>query len=132
MYDDIPEGMRRYLKHNGWHFNRKACEYAVGLMRRKGASGKAERVEMMPKEQVDAMLTKYGVVVENTMDYDYVYVANMGKADLLKSSIADEQHLALYVKDIVDDYDAGDGEIMREWDAKMVTRGIPVEWDDIL
>ena len=66
------------------------------------------------------------------VDYDYVYVANMGKADLLKSSITDEQHLALYVKDVVDDVDAGDGEIMREWDAKMTSRGIAVDWEEIL
>lgn len=59
-------------------------------------------------------------------------VANMGKADLLKSSITDEQHLALYVKDVVDDVDAGDGEIMREWDAKMTSRGIAVDWEEIL
>lgn len=52
------------------------------------------------------MLAKYGVTLENNVDYDYVYVANMGKADLLKSSITDEQHLALYVKDVVDANDA--------------------------
>lgn len=56
----------------------------------------------------------------------------MGKPDLLKSSITDEQHLALYVKDVVDDVDAGDGEIMREWDAKMTSRGIAVDWEEIL
>lgn len=78
------------------------------------------------------MLAKYGVTLENNVDYDYVYVANMGKADLLKSSITDEQHLALYVKDVVDDVDAGDGEIMREWDAKMTSRGIAVDWEEIL
>ena len=84
------------------------------------------------QEQVDSMLAKYGVTLENNVDYDYVYVANMGKADLLKSSITDEQHLALYVKDVVDDVDAGDGEIMREWDAKMTSRGIAVDWEEIL
>ena len=133
MYDDIPEEMRRYLKQNGWHFNRKACEFAVSLMRKKNpTTGKLERVEMMPKEQVDALLAKFGITLENNVDYDYVYVANMVKADMYKSSIADEQHLAMYVKDVIDDVDAGDGEVMREWDAKMTSRGIAVEWDEIL
>lgn len=133
MYDEIPDEMRRYLKQYGWHFNRKACEFAVSLMRKKNATtGNLDRVEMMSKEQVDALLTKYNITLDNNVDYDYIYVANMAKADVYKSSIPDEQHLAMYIKDIVDDIDAGDGEIMREWDAKMTSRGIAVEWDDIL
>lgn len=133
MYDEIPEEMRRYLKHNGWHFNKKACEFAVSLMRKKNAStGKLERVEMMTKEQVDNILAKYGITLENNVDYDYIYIANMAKADMYKSSITDEQHLAMYIKDVIDDVDAGDGEVMREWDAKMTSRGIPVEWEDLL
>ena len=124
MYDGIPAEMRKYLRFHGWHFNKKACDFAVSLMRKKNAStGKTEKIEPFTKDQVDSMLAKYGVTLENNVDYDYVYVANMGKADLLKSSITDEQHLALYVKDVVDDVDAGDGEIMREWDAKMTSRG---------
>ena len=112
---------------------KKACDFAVSLMRKKNAStGKTEKIEPLTKDQVDSMLAKYGVTLENNVDYDYVYVANMGKADLLKSSITDEQHLALYVKDVVDDVDAGDGEIMREWDAKMTSRGIAVDWEEIL
>lgn len=133
MYDDIPMEMRKYLRFHGWHFNKKACDFAVSLMRKKNAStGKTEKIEPLTKDQVDSMLAKYGVTLENNVDYDYVYVANMGKADLLKSSITDEQHLALYVKDVVDDVDAGDGEIMREWDAKMTSRGIAVDWEEIL
>jgi hypothetical protein len=133
MYDDIPTEMRKYLRFHGWHFNKKACDFAVSLMRKKNAStGKTEKIEPLTKDQVDSMLAKYGVTLENSVDYDYVYVANMGKADLLKSSITDEQHLALYVKDVVDDVDAGDGEIMREWDAKMTSRGIAVDWEEIL
>lgn len=134
MYDeDIPDEMKRYLKHHGWHFNRKACDFAVSLMRKKNAAtGKVEKVEKMTKEQVDAMLTKYGIVLENNVDYDYVYLANKGKATLFKSSIADEQHLAMYVKDIIDDPELGDGEVMRKWDAEMTSRGISIAWDDIL
>lgn len=133
MYDDIPEEMRRYLRHNGWHFNKKACDFAISLMRKKNiATNKIEKIEALTKEQVDALLTKYGVTLENNFDYDYVYVANAAKARLLKSSIPDESKLALYIKDIVDDPLLGDGEIMRTWDAQMVARGIPVEWSDIL
>lgn len=134
MYDeDIPEEMKKYLAHNGWHFNKKACDFAVGIMKKKNtATGKMEKLEPLTKEQVDAMLTRFGITLENNVGYDYIYVANKGKHILLKSSVADEQHLALYVKDVIDDSQIGDGEIMRKWDAEMTSRGIPVQWDDIL
>lgn len=38
MYDDIPTEMRKYLRFHGWHFNKKACDFAVSLMRKKNAS----------------------------------------------------------------------------------------------
>lgn len=134
LYDEeIPEGMRKYLQHYGWHFTRKACEFAIGLIRKKNAAtGKMEKVEYMAKEQVDAMLTKAGITLENNYDYDYVFLANLGKATLFKSSVADEQHLAMYVKDIIDNENIGDGEIMRQWDASMTARGIPVDWYEML
>lgn len=133
LYDDIPEEMRTYLKHNGWHFNHKACDYAVSLLRRRNATtGKMERVEPIGKEKVDELLAKYGITLDNNTAYDYVYIANEAKAKLFKSSVADEQRLAMYVKDVIDDEMAGDGEVMRCWDAVMVSRGMPVEWEEML
>lgn len=44
----------------------------------------------------------------------------------------DEPHLALYVKDIIDDYDAPEGMVMCMWYAKMTRAGEPVEWDEML
>lgn len=133
LYDeDIPDGMRRYLKHHGWHFTRKACDFAVNLMRKKNATGKMEKVEKLTKEQVDTMLAKFGVLIENTFDYDYVYMANKLKVVLFKSGIIDEQHLAIALKDVIEDMENGDGEVMRKWDAEMTARGIPIEWDDIV
>lgn len=133
MYDDIPDEMRRYLKHYGWHFNKKACDFAVGLLRKKNANtGRMEKVEKLSKEQVDALLTKYGITLENTYDYDYVFMANKIKATLFKSSIPDEQHFVLCIKDVIEEAEMGDGEVMRKWDAEMTSRGIPIEWDEIV
>lgn len=133
IYDDLPEGMRAYLQHYGWHFNRKACEYAVSLMRKKNpATGKMERIEPYTKEQVDELLRKNNVSIEDTRNYDYVFAANMCKADYLKSSVPDELHLALYVKDVIDDPDAEDGVTMRRWYATMVANGEMVDWAEVL
>lgn len=132
IYDDMPMDMKRYLRHNGWHFNKKACDFAVKLIRKENPSTKKiEKIEPYSKEQVDELLKKHSITLDNNSGYDYVFVANMGKADYLKSSIPDEQHLALYVKDVIDDIDAGDGVTMRRWYATMVANGELVEWDEI-
>jgi hypothetical protein len=133
LYDDMPRDMRKYLSNNGWHFNKKACDFAVSLMKKENPSTKKkEKIEPYTKEQVDEMLKKYNVVLENNVGYDYVFVANMCKADYLKSSITDEHHLALYVKDTIDDIDAGDGVTMRRWYSTMVANGEMVDWEEIL
>ena len=117
-----------YLAENGWHFNKRACEDAVRMMKRKGPSGKAEPLDPWNKEQVDELLQKYGIKLENKIGHDYVYVANMAKADFFKSSLPDEQKVAQYVKDVVDDVDAADGEIFIGWYAKAIARRMPVDW----
>ena len=104
-----------YLAENGWHFNKKTCEDAVRSMKRKGPGGKSEPLEPWSREQVDQLLEKYGVKLENRIGFDYVYVANMAKADFWTSSLPDESKVAQYVKDVVDDVDAAEGEIFACW-----------------
>lgn len=48
------------------------------------------------------------------------------------SSITDERHFALYIKDTIDDEDAGDGTTMRRWYATMVANGTMVDWEDVI
>ena len=44
-YDMKPEGMIAYLRYNGWHFNKKMCDWAITLMRKTNATtGKLEKV----------------------------------------------------------------------------------------
>lgn len=121
-----------YLAENGWHFNKRACEEAVRQMKKRSASGKPEPLEPWNKEQVDELLQKYGIKLENKIGYDYVYVANMAKADYFKSSLPDEQKVAQYVKDVVDDVDASSGEIFLGWYAKSIARRMPVDWGAFL
>ena len=106
----------------------KACEDAIRYLRKKGATGKPEPIEPWTREQVDALLQKNGIKLEKAVGYDYVYVANMLKSDSFKGSIPDEAHLALGIKEAIDDVDAADGEIMACWYVKMIRRRIPVDW----
>ena len=124
LYDDRPISMKRYLKYYGQHFNKKLCKFAVSKM----DHGKTP----VSKEQVDNILNKYNIELENNELYDYVYVYNMGNNDFMGSSIADEKHLAMYVKDVIDDEDGYDGIVFNRWYADTVSTGIPIEWDEML
>ena len=124
IYDDRPSSMKRYLKYYGQHFNKKLCNFAVSKMNH----GKAP----ITKEKVEEILMRNQVSLENNELYDHVYVYNMGNNDFLGSSIPDEKHLALYVKDVIDDKDGYDGIVFNRWYADTVTLGIPIEWDEML
>ena len=78
------------------------------------------------------ILTPEQQKLQDPILYDHVFVANMAKADFYKSSIPDEQHLALYVKDYLEDPDGTDELPFRRWLATMVGIGEPIEWEDIL
>ena len=47
----------------------------------------------------------------------------MCKADFMGSSITDEEHLAKYIKDVIDDEDAYDGIVFNRWYADMCKIG---------
>lgn len=78
------------------------------------------------------ILTTHNVYVSNKIMYDYVFVATMCKADYLGSSIKDENYLALYVKDTIDDVDASNETTFRRWLATMIGNGMPIDWDELL
>ena len=84
------------------------------------------------KQEVDNILTNHNIYVSNKIMYDYVYVATMCKADYLGSSIKDENHLALYIKDTIDDVDASNETTFRRWLATMIGNGMPIDWDELL
>ena len=113
-----------YIAENGWHFNKKACDYAIQYL--KGKDGK--RIKPLSEEEVDAMLAKYGLKLEKNRGWDYVYAANMAKSDMEGSPLSDEKSQAMYVKILIDDPDAADGEIMACWYVKMLFRREPVDW----
>jgi hypothetical protein len=127
LYDEIPSAMRRYLRHNGWHFNKALCNFAISLMKKNG-----KKLDPISKENVDKLLEQYSIHLNNNIGYDYVFVANMCKADYYGSSITDDKHVALYIKDTIDDEDAADGTTMRRWYATMVSNGVIIDWDDTL
>lgn len=131
--DFMPMEMKAYLRNYGFSFSKKACDYAVSLMKKENPSTKKEeKIEPWSKEQVDEMLKRFNVTLENNVGYNATYVANMLKADMFKSSIVDEQRLALGVKDIIDDYDASPRLVFKKWITSMDDAGLPIEWSELI
>lgn len=124
----MPEEQRAYYMNYGKNFNEKMCRFAVSMMRDK----KGNRVEMMKKEDLEKKLKENNIEVENDVMYNGVYVMAMVKADFMGSSIEDEKHALLYVKDYIDDPDAADGQVFTRFYASCVNAGIPIDWSEML
>ena len=133
IYDEMPEDMKHYLRYNGRHFNRKLCDFAISKMESTNPStGEVVHVVRLDKEAVDALLKTYRVEIKNNQLYDYVYVANMCKADFLGKSVPTEEHLAKYIKDLLDDADANEGFVFNRFYADCVFMNNPIEWEDMI
>ena len=98
----------------------------------KEIAGKREYIKPYTKEEVDNILKTNNITLENNNSCDYVYVANMCKADFLGSSVTDEAHLAKYVKDVIDDPDGYEGMPFTRFYADCIGSGTPIYWEDML
>ena len=130
-YDIKPKYMLNYIRYYGYHFNKALCEYAVSKMYKKEGDKKV-KITPYTKEQVYDLLRKYNIDLKNAEGYDAVYVANMCKADFLGSSVPNEQYLAKYIKDVIDDPDGYDGLVFYRWYADMCKQGHVIDWEDMI
>ena len=130
-YDEYPKAMLVYLRNYGPHFNRKLYEFATDKMT-KISEGKEVKITPYEKEDIEIIMENNNVEVKNAQLYDCAYVASMCKADFLGSSITDERHLAMYVKDVIDDVDAPDGLVFNRFYADCCYSGIAIDWEEML
>ncbi len=124
----MPPAMRAYISNYGFHFNKKAFECAVHGMKKEND----EEVKPYDKDNTEALLTKYGINVKGGEMYDKAYVATMCVADYLNKSVPNEQYMAQYIKDVLDDPDGSDELPFRFWLQKCVALGKPIEWEDMM
>lgn len=124
-----PEDMENYLQFNGWHFNKKMCQWASSRMY-KEIGGKKEYITPYTKEELQDICKKNSINLE--IDYDALYIANMCKADFLNSSVIGEAHLAKYVNDVINDPDAYDGMPFTRFYADCIGSGTSIPWSDML
>lgn len=130
--DLTPEEYREYLRRHGRHFSEGLCEFATSIMEAEDKTGNRSHLTPMKKEEVDALLKEFNVDVRRAMEYDTVFVANMGKADYLGDSVPDREHLARYIKNVIDDPDGYDGIAFNRWFADMCAKKVEVPWEEVL
>ena len=129
----MPEDMEKYLSFYGLHFNKKLFEFAVSMMKKVDKiAGRTEKVSPVKMENLQVMLSRYGVEVEPTDVYDALYLATMVKADFWGSSIEDEEHMARYIKDVICDPDGYEGIVLCRFIADCNAKGIGIFWDMML
>lgn len=128
IYEDLSEGMKRYLQDNGWHFSKKMCEFAVARMRDRNG----KKIEAYNKEKVDALLKQYDIELKKGKGYDSVFVCNMALSDYYGNSIANQQYLAMFIRDYIDDEDGYEGLPFTRYYADTIGSGTPIPWEDML
>lgn len=118
-YDIKPEQFINYLRYYGPHFNKKLCEFACTRFT------KAD----ITKEKLQALLQQHNITLNNAKLYDAVVVANWCKSVLYGSSISDERHFVLFLKDI---FEKEGNLIFNRWYADTAKLGISIEWEDMI
>lgn len=118
-YDIKPEGFINYLRYYGPHFNKKLCEFACKQLPKQD----------LTKEKLDILLQSQRVELPNAKLHDAVYIANWCKSVFYGSSIQDEKHFILFLKDI---FDKESDLIFNRWYADMAKQGVPIEWEDMV
>ena len=117
-----------YTDQYGCHFSRKLYEWAVSMMRDRNENSP----QPVEKEQVKEFLEAHGLTVKNDKGYDAAYVYHMAKADYFGTSISDDVHLALFVRDFLDDPDGSKTKAFDHFVVDCRAKGEPIFWDEML
>lgn len=118
-YDIKPKDFINYLRYYGHHFNKKLCEFACKHLSKPEYS----------KDKINELLKIYQIEIPDTELYDIIYVANWCNSILYGSSISDEKHFMLFIKDL---FEKESDLIFNRWYADMAKKGIAIEWSDMI
>lgn len=125
---ETTKAFKKYLRLYGPHFTKELCTFATSLMETDDGP-----ITTITKQEIDQKMQQQNIKLEYNQLYDYVYVANMCKADFLGKSVPnDDAHLCMYVKDVIDDPDGYDGQVFFRWLSDVKHMGIPVDWSDFI
>lgn len=117
-YDIKPKEFINYLRYYGPHFNKKLCEFACQEL------NSLEHT----KESLEPLLQTHSIKLDAKI-YDVVYLANWCKKVLYGSSINDEKHFVLFLKDM---FEKEGDLIFNRWLADTARKGISIEWEEMI
>ena len=121
--------MDAYLSNHGHHFSKPMLTWAVGMMKNRNGNP----VVLPEKKQLEDKMRAYGITLKRTEGYyDCLYVWCMGLADYFGSSIIDEQRLAMFVRDYIDDIDGNPTRAFDEFYINCNAKGIDIPWADMI
>lgn len=119
---------KRYQRLFGPHFTKDLCDFAVSMMEDNNGP-----ITPFTKKDIEEKLQSVGIKLEYNKLYDFVYVANMCKADFLGNAVPnDNQHLCQYIKRVIDDPDGYDGQVFNRWLSDIQGMHIPVDWSEFV
>lgn len=125
---ETTKSYKKYIKLFGPHFTKELCDFAVGMM-----ENEQGQIKPLTKQEIDNRLKTHNITLQYNKMYDYVYVANMCKADFLGTSVPnDDEHLCKYIKNVIDDPDGYDGQVFNRWLSDMKGMHIPVDWSEFV
>lgn len=131
----FPADMLAYINAYGLHFNKPLCEMAVKKMRKKDAAGRLVEITPITKEQLGIIMKESGFSLgDKKVVWDAVYVANMCMADYMGGAVADNRHLAMFVKQTLDDPDGCEGQTFNRWYSDMCLAGEQqyIDWEEMI
>lgn len=117
-----------YTDQYGCHFNKKLYEFAVSMMKDRNGSS----IQPMQKEQVTEFLRINGITLKNDRGYDAAYVHAMAKADYYGYSLSDDAHLAMFVRDFLDDPDGTKTKAFDHFVVDCRAKEEPIFWDEMM
>lgn len=121
-----------YVEKNGHHFNEHTLKFAVNNMYYLDKEGNEVKIPEATEEELLKLMEMYKVDIKRYHLYDCLYVLSMGRADFLNSSVPDERHLILYVKDLIDDPDGYEGLVFNRWCADLEGMNVEIDWHEMI
>lgn len=120
--------LEEYIDTYGYHFSKKLYEFAVSMMKDRNGN----KITPKTKDEVSEFLRMNGVTLKNNIGHDAAYVHAMLFADCYGSSLPDDKHLAMGIKDYQDDIDGYDEKAFDSFVIKCRAKRIPIFWDELL
>lgn len=125
---ETTKSYKKYQRLYGPHFTKDLCMFAVSMMEDQNGP-----IKPFTKQEVETKLSSLGITLQYNKMYDFVYVANMCKADFLGNAVPnDDQHLCQYIKSVVDDPDGYDGQVFNRWLSDIKGMHVQVDWSEFV